>query len=85
MTRGSKTKDYPSLFNRSGVGSIFHRSIDWGHANLELQVISMQLLLASVYLSSSGERTAGVERENGEYTWRCVLRKWRKSMHNMLA
>jgi hypothetical protein len=33
------------------------------------------LLLASVYLSSSGERTAGVEKENGEYTLRHVLRK----------
>jgi hypothetical protein len=38
--------------------------------------------LASYYLSSSRERTTGVERENGEYTWRHVLHKWRKSMHN---
>jgi hypothetical protein len=37
-------------------------------------VFTMQLLLASVYLSSSGKITAGVERENGEYTWRRVLR-----------
>jgi hypothetical protein len=44
-------------------------NVDWGHANLELQVFTMQLLLlASVHLSSSGERTAGVERENGDYT-----------------
>jgi hypothetical protein len=37
------------------------------------------LLSASDYLSSSGEITVGVERENGEYTWRRVLLKWRKN------
>jgi hypothetical protein len=42
-------------------------------------VFMMQLLLlASVYLSSSEERTTGVEKENDEYTWRRVLRKWRE-------
>jgi hypothetical protein len=68
MTKGSKTKEYTSFFYYNGVGTIFHRNVDWGHANLELQV----------YLSSSGERIVGVERENGEYTWRRVLRKWRE-------
>jgi hypothetical protein len=41
-------------------------------------MIWLLLLLASDYLSSSGERTTGVERENGEYIRRCVLRKWSK-------
>jgi hypothetical protein len=40
--------------------------------------MNQPLLLASIYLSSSGERIVGVERENGEYTWRRVLRKWRE-------
>jgi hypothetical protein len=82
MTEGSKTKEYTSFFYRSGVGTIFHRNVNWGHANLKLQVFKVfmkqPLLLASVYLSSSGERTTGVERKNGEYTWRRVLRKWRE-------
>jgi hypothetical protein len=62
---------------------MFHWNIDWGHANLELQVFKVfmirLLLSASDYLSSSGEITVGVERENGEYTWRRVLLKWRKN------
>jgi hypothetical protein len=82
MTKGSKTKEYTSFFYYNGVGTIFHRNVDWGHANLELQVfkvfMNQPLLLASIYLSSSGERIVGVEREYGEYTWRRVLRKWRE-------
>jgi hypothetical protein len=63
MTRASKTKYYTSLFYRSRVGTIFHRNVDWGHANLELLVFTMQLLLLSFVFNLSeqwwGENSRG--------------------------
>jgi hypothetical protein len=41
MTRGYETKDYKSYIYRSRVGTIFQMNVDWGHANLELQVFMM--------------------------------------------
>jgi hypothetical protein len=62
MTQGSKTKDYASRKLIAAEGSIFHRNVDWGHANLELQVFTMQLLMSSVFILSEqqwGENSRG--------------------------
>jgi hypothetical protein len=79
MNKGSKIKNYILYIYHSGVGIIFHRNINRGHANVYRTLGLHEATTSGLCLSKQQrERIAWVEKDNGEYTGKHLLYEWTK-------